>query len=168
MRVSLYGSVSIPKARCPRCKTEAFVLDGHLACCGRKKTVEDIDSIKRETQADNYRVSTELKARVMRLQAARCYLCGCQLDQPLWYQRGNKWCRVRVEFDHFIPRAFCATNHEENIYAMCNLCNRWKSAKMFDTRDDAVAYVMARRRKAGTMDLFTDFEREAFETSASS
>lgn len=63
--------------------------------------------------------------------------------------------RVRVEFDHFIPKSFCANDEFENIFAMCNLCNRHKGSKMFESREAATDAVLAARRRAGKMTLYT-------------
>lgn len=162
-KISLYGRIAIPKSKCSSCETDAFVLDGNFACCGRKCADTSASQIKRESSSCRVSLSKNLKEHVLRLQEFRCYLCGCSLKDPLWYSKNGRWKRVRVEFDHFIPRSFVATNHLQNIYAMCDIDNRIKSSKMFDTQMEARNYVMDKRRRNGTLDLFTDFERLAFQ-----
>lgn len=164
MKISLYGSVSLRKDYCAACDCEAFVFDGKLACCNRAIKSERVTRIKRESNQEQLRLDLKFKMRVLKLQESRCYFCGCHLDEPLWYRKKNKWRRLHIEFDHFIPRSFGANNHIENIYALCNLCNHHKSNKMFETRKEAVDFVMQRRKRDGTLDLYSDFERRAFET----
>lgn len=161
MKVSLYGSAYLLKALCPSCNIESFLIDGKLVCCGGIFIENEIKVLKRESQAESTRLSNNLKKTVLDLQDHRCYLCGCSLNESLWYRRKNKWFRLKTEFDHFIPKIFSATNHIENIYAMCSLCNRIKSTKMFDTKEAAIDYVMSIRKKDGSVDLFNDFEKKA-------
>lgn len=160
-KISLYGSVALKKDYCSDCKSDAFVVGGIIKCCGRAIGDIGITAVKREIESLGKRLGTSFKNRILNAQHYGCYLCGVDLRQVWFYRRGSKMHKLHTEFDHFIPRSFCASNEFENIYAMCNLCNKYKSSKMFNTRQDAIDYVVERRKSRGVWDLYSDIEVDA-------
>ena len=158
-QISLYGSVALSKAHCHSCDTNAFVIDGLLQCCDTAiDTVAGPGRIKRETEALKWRIKQSLKDKILSLQHWRCYLCGTNLNDRLFYRAGNSFRQIRIEFDHFIPKSFCPNADQENIYAMCSLCNRYKGSKIYETRDEAIAAVRAIRERKGRWELYSDIE----------
>lgn len=155
MKMSLYGSIAMPKGFCGRCKSESFIQDGMLVCCDRKVNDEEVTKIKRESTSEKFRVSDWLKKKVYELQRGRCYLCGFDFNgDQHYYRRGYGWGKLIENYDHFIPKVYNPDASMQNIYLMCNLCNKTKGAKIFETRDQAKSYVISRRESKGTMDLY--------------
>jgi len=50
---------------------------------------------------------------------------------------------LRINFDHVVPFAYSQNNYRHNFVAACHICNSIKSSMMFNTLDEARAYIVA-------------------------
>jgi hypothetical protein len=71
-------------------------------------------------------VSSQLRAKLLKLAAGRCQMCG----------RTVKDDGIKFEIDHKIPRNWGGLTVEENLWAICSLCNSGKR-DFFATLDNA-------------------------------
>lgn len=55
--------------------------------------------------------------------SGRCHLCGKKLS---WINYGRRGARGAWHVDHSVPRTKGGTNHRNNLYAACIVCNREK------------------------------------------
>lgn len=59
-------------------------------------------------------------------------------------KRGNVIIQ-RPEVDHFIPWAILESTEASNGIAACNICNNYKSDKVFNSIEEARRYILERR-----------------------
>ena len=71
-------------------------------------------------------VTSKLRAKLLKVAAGRCQMCG----------RTVKDDGIRFEIDHKIPRNWGGLTVEENLWAICSLCNSGKR-DFFATLDNA-------------------------------
>lgn len=161
-KCGLYGSVALVRHYCNDCETDAFYIDGELKCCGKRIEKPKLSGKERMSESLTKRLSDSVKSRALSLQHNRCYICGVDLLADLWYKtRSGRIKKMTVEFDHFIPRSYCASNDLENIYAMCILCNRFKGSKMYEDRDEATRSILSMRESQGLLEYYSSIEIEA-------
>ncbi len=148
MRILAYGDVYLASEMCPNCKTESFVLDGKLACCGLP-AIGRPTSWKRMSQAktDRIQLSPMLKAQLLHQQRGVCAYCEIPFRTPV-YRDAKVWRRT-IQFDHFVPWSYCASNHQKNVVAACSICNQIKSWLMFKDLYECQTYIMRQWRHKG-------------------
>lgn len=61
----------------------------------------------------------------------RCYWCGREFGSR-WSVKGRIR-RLRLEWDHVIPQSQDGAGDVDNMVPSCNICNGWKSDRVFDT-----------------------------------
>lgn len=77
----------------------------------------------------------------------RCFYCGLRFGE--WYHDG-KFARERsVRWDHLLPYSYSFNNNNDNFVAACQQCNGIKSARVFETLDEAAEFVRNRRLEKG-------------------
>lgn len=158
MKISLYGKVLLMKQYCKDCKGEYIVIDNKLQCCNAIVKVNEVTKVRRECESIGSKISSQIKDKVLAIQEYKCYLCGINLKIRHFYKKRNRWIVLRVEFDHFIPKAFVDIGSIDNIYAMCSLCNGMKGSKIFDDVEQARKYIRNLREKNGTLEVYTEME----------
>lgn len=60
----------------------------------------------------------------------RCLYCGHKFGD-LVVRKNNDWQWLELNWDHFVPYSYCASNHDDNWVAACHLCNSYKSDLLF-------------------------------------
>ena len=148
---SIYGSVAINKMYCPRCKDEAFIINGCFSCCDMP-----VEESKRERKLIKKQVSKsyfvrqyipkKIKLEILEKQEYKCIYCECDLRYS-YIQRKKKVVRIKIHFDHFCPFRFNADNHKTNLVAACHVCNGIKSTKHFESIEKAREHIMKRHEK---------------------
>jgi len=126
---------------CKSCGSEAFVIDGLMACCGRPVDLEEVKSAKRKresiTKDSRGKPSRSVQLEILKHQCYQCIYCGANL-------RGKR----RVDYDHFIPFSY-SQNSKNNFVASCRDCNAIKSSMLFDSIIEAQVYIQTEREKKG-------------------
>lgn len=140
--LALYGDVQLIKAYCERCESNAFVINGRLACCGfelkvnpkhqyRESPIKNIDPEMRERikhHSDNRKARMEDNGGSHTIKEWRdlckkySYLCLCCGE------------RKPLTEDHIIPVVLGGTDDISNIQPLCQECNCRKSGKFIDYR----------------------------------
>ena len=77
------------------------------------------------------RPPTTRQRNILKLQGNKCYWCNREFGSYLYLK--SKLVRLIYHFDHVIPYAYTQTNYKHNFVAACQLCNEWKSSKIFYT-----------------------------------
>ena len=163
MKASLYGEVCLRKEYCSMCASDSFVIDNKRVCCDSDSSDTQIEEIKRESVHNFKLISPKLKRKIIEIQKGRCYICGVFLGERNFYRnKKGRFQLLKMNFDHFIPKSLCAINIYENIYLMCNLCNSIKSNNIFDTREDAIRYIVSKRKNKGTMEIYSEYQIFSF------
>jgi 5-methylcytosine-specific restriction endonuclease McrA len=135
-----FGSNTMLRMKCPRCKKTALVIDAVIQCdCDYKiRKVPSEITFKRETHAEVKRkkLSVYMKKEILQVQDYKCAYCDCniQLDE-------------NTHFDHFIPWVFSGNSRPYNMVASCALCNNIKYSHHFDTMEEARLYISQKRAK---------------------
>lgn len=139
--MGLYGNVSMPREWCERCQGFAFVLDGHLACCGCA-SVEPPRRFKRMSIPEFIRKQPSAVAQQRLLEEFGFSCAYCERPFGSQYMKDGKLLTLRLNWDHHVPYAYSANNNDENFLPACNVCNAWKSALVFQTVDEARVYLV--------------------------
>lgn len=139
---AVYGNVLVVKMWCEKCLGYAIVVDNHFNCCGRKAKLEEATKFtrKREAEADKKRrdISPKRRKSILEHQAYQCVYCG-----------GSLAGKTPIEFDHFVCFAYSGDNGDKNFVASCRMCNRLKSSLMFNSVEEARAYICDKRTNRG-------------------
>ena len=148
----LYGSKTMIRMYCSKCKTNAFVIDGILQCCDSEIEMPDtIEKEKRESTGEQYRsrIPAKIKKAILESQNNKCIYCNSDLDGWVLNNKKNKYIKIRTHFDHFICWNYSRDNHQYNLVASCHICNGIKSDKCFYDIISTKDYINEKRRIKG-------------------
>jgi hypothetical protein len=82
--------------------------------------------------------SREVRAKIITEQMGRCAYCNASLaGEP-------------IEWDHFIPHAWQASNANENYVAACRPCNQAKKARYMASEADLTAFCLEMVKSHGS------------------
>lgn len=142
--MAAYGSVIVPRVKCPLCGEMSLCSDGKTLCCEAGVPIERIKKHKRMTEAMDCRrsASRREKDKILDEQDWRCYYCGNLFGKTV--KRRGKSVTLQVHFDHSVPYAYSGNNANYNFVAACHVCNLIKSSKVFSTREEAIEYIQTR------------------------
>lgn len=137
----IYGRAFIQSQYCPKCKQDAFILDGRYSCCGKQAVIEEEYRYKIEVDKVGSRrrlPSKQARDEMLLAQNNCCYYCGDEFGS---YRRlcGQERL-VKIHWDHFVPFSYDGNNHE--FVAACAECNQHKHAKMFGDLEQAREYLL--------------------------
>jgi 5-methylcytosine-specific restriction endonuclease McrA len=139
---ALYGNVAIQREYCASCRQYALVLDRKLACCGM---LSDFDSTKTkrmsEAEDGRKRPSPEEQKAILEAQGGRCLYCERVFGSVV--MKKEKLVFLKVTWDHWIPYSYSRNNYPYNFAAACQICNGLKGSLMFETVDQARAYILS-------------------------
>lgn len=100
-----------------------------------KRTLYVIGPPRSTNLSDAGFVSNQLRAKLLKIAAGRCQMCGRTIKDD----------GIKFEIDHKIPRNWGGLTVEENLWAICSLCNSGKR-DFFATLDNAeMTAVLAKR-----------------------
>ena len=136
---AIFGSVMMLRIFCENCGSEAFVIDGKMACCGKPVDLEEVKQAKRKRESissDRHgKPPRSVQKEILKHQLYQCIYCGVGL-------RGKRI----INFDHFIPFSYLGSGNK-NFVASCEDCNKIKSSMLFDSIIEAQVYIQAEREK---------------------
>jgi 5-methylcytosine-specific restriction endonuclease McrA len=136
---------------CPDCKRFAFVIEGKMACCDLKVTVEPTEHKRMSLTAPGRRIPPRKdRQAILRRQEQRCLYCRRQFGAVVY--RHGRMRRLRIHWDHMTPFAFSQDNRTSNFAAACNVCNNLKASLMFQTVEEAEVYLHAKWEEKGYSD----------------
>lgn len=145
---------------CPSCHDETFVFDGKLDCCGRDADLSQDVIFIQVSEPERKRKLPPLSWRKMILekQGNRCYYCEQEFGRMVYYKRRAHL--LRYCWDHREAYAYSFNNRPENFVAACQLCNAWKSSKLFDSDEEIKLYVKEKWQKYGDVRISNLLNRE--------
>jgi CRISPR/Cas system Type II protein with McrA/HNH and RuvC-like nuclease domain len=82
---------------------------------------------------------------ILKKQKNLCYYCGFKFGTLINKKEPLVW--LKVQWDHIVPYSFGYNNDFDNFVAACQLCNKIKTDKIFDSPIEAIKYVNSRRRE---------------------
>jgi|SRR5215831_3751605 len=130
---AVFGLVAMRRALCPECRRTSLILDGKLLCCGIREDDSNPSGFISECDVKLKRRTPNLseKRHILKMQDFKCFYC----DEEL----------IQINWDHFFP--FSYTKRNDLFVAACPLCNSIKSNLIFETGEEARAYVREKRRE---------------------
>lgn len=149
VRVFIYGKVALLSEMCPKCRTESFVIDRKLVCCGRPAT-RPVKGWKRmsPTPGEKRKKLTEARKRkIIGIQNGICIYCDLSFRSPVY--RNSKRIKKSITFDHFVPWSYSQNDDPRNVVAACSICNEIKSWFTFRDLDECRDYIAQQRRNKG-------------------
>lgn len=141
---AIYGNVELERMYCKECQSMTFVIDEIKSCCGElavKKIGKHIEYII-NPRDKRKRLSKAEKEEILNVQDGNCFYCGNKFGSL--YTRGSYIGTLTVHWDHVVPFSFSRNNNQENIVASCNVCNLYKSNRMFDNVEELRKYLKSR------------------------
>jgi 5-methylcytosine-specific restriction endonuclease McrA len=87
------------------------------------------------------------RGEILARQNHRCLYCEGQFGDVV--VRDGRAIVLRVVWDHFAPFSTYGDNSDGNFVAACQICNDFKRARIFQTREEAASYLVRRWAKAG-------------------
>ena len=146
--IAIYGSVGLKRVYCDYCKRMAFVIDGRKQCCDRKESTA-IESCYKMSDSYSKRkhYSPAVVKKIIEKQNNLCLYCGNEFGYL--YFRDNKIIKSTIHIDHLSPFSFSLDNGMGNLRASCNLCNLFKTDKIFDSIGEVKEYVIKKREQKG-------------------
>lgn len=149
--IAIYGSVAIEKGYCRECRDYSFVVDGKLVCCDTPPSSPPRSYHRVSTSG---RIATRLtkaqREAKLKQQNYRC--CYCLRPFGNVVIRRTRQIVLKWEWDHFVPVAYARDNSTDNFVAACQVCNSLKSARCFDTWEEAHAYLREKWVSKGIVD----------------
>ena len=152
--VAIYGRVKILRGYCKDCQQYALILYGIIQCCD--KPLDEIEEqeefgYKRMAQGaiNRKRPSLEAITKMLFSQDQKCIYCNIPFGTSYQHPKLRKFMETKVCCDHFVPFKYSQDNGDLNFVLACGTCNGIKSDKMFNTMEDARAYVESRRKNKG-------------------
>lgn len=135
---------------CGRCESDAFVIDGKMACCDAVVDLPTKEVHHRESESYKFRqkISPKDKKDLLKSQEGRCGYCLYLIGDTIENEKTGKRIKLEMHVDHFIPWSYLSTNKGELI-ASCQLCNLIKSNKVFDSLDSLRVFLKDQRRQQG-------------------
>ena len=137
-----YGNIILERGYCTSCKDTAIILKNILQCCN-KAVVDDNKSkpLYLATSARLHRKKPNSKQRlhILTIQENKCKYCNHLFGSYVF--KNNKVIVLQVVWDHHIPYSYGANNNTENFVAACQICNGFKSNKIFDSLEQLVDYI---------------------------
>jgi hypothetical protein len=151
--IALYGSRKIQREYCKECRSWAFVIENKIQCCDAvfNEAENKKFQVKRMTTLNKgrKRPSKEKIKQMLDIQNNRCIYCEIPFGTAFIHPRLDKLRFTCVCLDHFIPYSYLKDNKLDNFLCACQICNGIKTNKMFDSVEDARAYIKYRRLRKG-------------------
>jgi 5-methylcytosine-specific restriction endonuclease McrA len=162
--VAWYGRSGLLKSYCNKCKGYFFVVDNEFQCCGKEINEEKIvKGAFRISGSERGRISAKLKRKILFSQKYRCHYCGIDLSKTWYYlDKYGDLREIKINFDHFIPASYAANESFENLYATCNLCNKYKSSKIFNSIEHLRKYLQEKYKNTD-IKIYTAKEASNYE-----
>jgi len=133
-----YGSVVVYQCFCPECN-ESYLEKKPLVklyCenCGYNSQEEKRPKFKGmkivvPAIKTKGKLSKKERLKLIEKQGNLCYWCGRPFGMV--YYRKNRIYELKPHADHKVPFIYCYGNEIENFVMACNLCNLFKSSKVF-------------------------------------
>ena len=146
---SFYGSQKMLKSYCPDCLSYAFVIDGVHTCCDAKfikpkkalicKRESDCEIIRKRPSASHNAAAPN-----------NCGYCDREYGTlvEVWSKSRKKYVAKTLYSvgDQMVCFAYSLDNRDSNFMNCCQVCNGWKSGKMFDSIEDIRQYLLEKWR----------------------
>lgn len=139
--IAVYGSVPMLRDHCPKCQSQAFILDGQFACCGREATDTVPHRVVGVVAPGGRRKlpSKPLQRTILDKQQHKCLYCDVVFGEPRWIR--GKFTYAQICWDHLVPFAYLQANPHDNWGAACQTCNGLKSSTIFESLEEARAQI---------------------------
>jgi len=85
-------------------------------------------------------VSRKLREQIRNRQENKCYWCG-RIFGSYYVRNNKKVTKLKMHVDHNEPYSFNRRHEKGNLVGACNICNLFKSNKMFKTEKECREYL---------------------------
>ena len=141
--IALYGNVGLVRMFCTKCKSFTIVISGKKLCCdgktsGRAKKVRRMST----SAIIRKRPPKTEQNSLLDLYEGKCAYCEQVIGSYVIYHGKDK--QLKLNWDHQVPWVYSQDNRPSNFVPSCDVCNRWKSCLMFNTREEVMLYVQPR------------------------
>ena len=144
MQQIIAGKIKLYREECDKCGE--FNLSGSRifdCSCGNRYREREIN-YRRILAIRNKRgyISQKFKEELMMKQNYRCYWCGREFFTYVY--KDGKPLKLIMHVDHVNPAAYRLDDNVDNLVGSCQLCNLFKSSKMFDDKEDCKNFITDR------------------------
>lgn len=146
MKKVIFGNTVLFESTCPSCKEQNLTGSNVVECASclyeydakRISSVEIVVSPKGERRP----IPRSIKKQLLEKQNSRCFWCDRLFGTP--YERKNKISMLFECGDHKIPFAYLKGNPKDNWVLACNVCNSWKSSKLYNTDEELKLFLKSK------------------------
>jgi len=147
---AIFGRIALHRGYCPDCHDYALIINGLLQCCDREFGEQPRNErIKRESEPGEKtrgRLSKSMRIKILDRQDYKCVYCGISLrEYRIFDARKDRFVRLRIHMDHFVPWAYSQDTRQDTMYASCNLCNMIKHDMVFKDLISAREFILRKR-----------------------
>lgn len=134
------GKAILYRKRCVSCGDYYLTANPKEDCpCGRKNggtvsRVRKLCNVKHTRRYPKWLIKTKAEE-----QAYRCFWCDQSFGNSIL--RRNRLIILRPVGDHVEPYSYSYNSIWKNCVASCQICNAFKSSKMFDSNEDCKSYL---------------------------
>lgn len=148
MEKLICGKIALFREICPFC--QEYNLSGNPAfictSCDAKYT-GTIDLTERILSNNKRKSLTSRQSeKIAQKQQNHCFWCDRQFGSLII--KNHKTIQLKIHLDHVQPYSYTKTNNQDNLIASCQICNQWKSNKIFDNVDTCKEYLTGKWNKA--------------------
>ena len=145
------AGVILYRIQCPDCGEYQLTGKKEAYCeyCNKNITFKNCNKerkIATTTGLNRIKINIYQKNEILDKQKNKCYWCGRQFGTE--YMHNFRFYRLTPHFDHIIPYSLAGNKGNDNIVAACNVCNLWKSAKVFKDEEEIQDYLLEKWRNA--------------------
>jgi len=142
--IAAYGSNLLERGFCKECNTTALIIDNEFQCCGAQaEAATEQLQVCSMSEPSNKRkhISNSTKQTILQAQENKCLYCQRPFGSYYTVKgKGQKKLQTKAVFDHIQP-FINGGSINGNIVAACNLCNSFKSDKLFSNLLEAWLYI---------------------------
>ena len=99
-------------------------------------------------------ISADQRLRILERDGYTCQVCGLGAGDP---DPANPARKVRLQVDHIVPRSEGGSNEDDNLRALCNVCNEGRSNLVTPAKSQTINALAHVRR------MPRDRQREVYE-----
>lgn len=140
------GSVILFREKCPNCGEYNMSGNKIFNCnCGHRYQANTVITERKVCYKNKRRNLSKYRNILVKNQSNICYWCGRELDK--YYIKNGNVRVLKAVVDHKLPYSYSNDNSIENLCVSCNVCNSYKSDKIFEIEDECRTYIINKINK---------------------
>lgn len=137
----IYGDTILYEGFCDFCEDKFLCGNKNMTCdCGNEIINIQIKEVIQICGSKRKNIAQKIKNKIKLKQHNLCYWCGREFGTPVL--KKYKLIKLRMHIDHILPISYLPLNDIDNLVGSCNICNIFKSSKIFKTETECKNYLL--------------------------